>query len=143
MLPLRLHHIGQAVPEIHPAADRLIRAIGYRPATPILHDPLQTALIQFLVLPGETVYLELVAPDAPAGKLVAAVRRGGGLHHLCYLSGPLEPQIAALELAGFRLISEPEPAVAFAGRRICWLLGPDQVPVELVERRDSKDCGII
>ena len=143
MLPLRLHHIGQAVPDIPSAAERLISAIGYRITTPILHDPQQTALIQFLLLPGDTIYLELVAPDGSTSKLAAAAKRGGGLHHLCYLSGSLEPQIAALELAGLRLISEPKPAIAFAGRRICWLLGADQVPVELIERREAEDCVII
>ena len=139
MLPLRLHHIGQAVPGISAAAARLIRAFGYHEATPILHDPLQTALVQFLLLPPETVYLELVAPDSPQSKLTHAARRGGSLHHLCYLSGPLDLQIAALEAEGLRLISDPTPAVAFDGRRICWLLGPDQVLIELVERRTLTD----
>jgi methylmalonyl-CoA/ethylmalonyl-CoA epimerase len=32
--------------------------------------------------------------------------------------------------------------VAFAGRRICWLLGADQLPVELVERRDDMDACV-
>ena len=139
MLPLRLHHIGQAVPAIEPVADRLIHSFGYAPATPILHDTLQTALIQFLLLPGETAYLELVAPDGPHSKLAAAARRGGGLHHLCYLSGPLEAEVLRLESTGLRLIADPAPAVAFAGRRICWLLGPDQVLIELVERRTPLD----
>jgi methylmalonyl-CoA/ethylmalonyl-CoA epimerase len=38
-----------------------------------------------------------------------------------------------------RLISEPKPGLAFAGRRICWLLGDDRLPIELVERRDEAD----
>jgi methylmalonyl-CoA/ethylmalonyl-CoA epimerase len=38
-----------------------------------------------------------------------------------------------------RLVSEPKPALAFAGRRICWLLGDDRLMIELVERRDDSD----
>ena len=139
MIPLSLHHIGQAVPDIPTASTRLTRSFGYQPVTPILHDPLQTALIQFLLLPPETVYLELVAPVSPASKLAQAAKRGGSLHHLCYLAGPLEPQIVALEAEGLRLISDPTPAVAFDARRICWLLSPGQVLIELVERRDPGD----
>ena len=127
------------MPDIPAAAERLVHGFGYMIVTGILHDPLQTAFIQFLLLPGETAYLELIAPDSPTSKLAQAARRGGSLHHLCYLSGPLDPQIVALELTGHRLISDPKPAVAFAGRRICWLLGPDQVPIELVERRHAND----
>ena len=139
MLPLRLHHVGQAVAHIAPAAERLIRAFGYETVTPILHDPLQTAFVQFLRLPSESSYLELVAPDSPASKLTQVARRGGALHHLCYMAGPLEVEIARLEGLGLRLISEPKPAVAFAGRRICWLLGQDQVLTEIIERRERDD----
>ena len=137
---LRFHHIGQAVAHIQPAAERLIRAFGYGIVTPILHDPLQTAFVQFLRLPPESAYLELVAPDASTSKLAQAVRGGGGLNHLCYTAGPLEEEIATLEQEGLRLISDPKPAVAFYGRRICWLLGHDKVPVELVERRHPSDA---
>jgi methylmalonyl-CoA/ethylmalonyl-CoA epimerase len=137
---MRLHHVGQAVREIDAAL--LVERFGYVVETPVIHDPAQTALVQFLRLPGETSYLELVAPDGEGSKLAAVVRRGGGLHHLCYTAGALELEIARLEAEGLRLISEPKAAVAFVGRRICWLIGLDQVLVELVERRNETDLCI-
>lgn len=115
---------------------------GYERATEIIHDPQQTALVQFLKLPGETALLEFVAPDGPGSKLTATVKRGGGLSHLCYSAGRLEEAIEHLEASGMKLISDPKPAVAFAGRRICWLLGPDQLPIELVERRNDEDACV-
>ena len=36
-----------------------------------------------------------------------------------------------------RLISEPKPGKAFAGRRICWLIGEDLLPIELVKRAED------
>jgi methylmalonyl-CoA/ethylmalonyl-CoA epimerase len=134
---MRLHHVGQAVRAIDAAG--LMERFGYVIESPVFHDPAQTALVQFLRLPGETCYLELVAPDGARSKLAGAVRRGGGLHHLCYSAGRLEPEIERLETAGLKLVSEPKAAVAFAGRRICWLMGTDQVLVELVERRNDAD----
>lgn len=139
---LRHHHVGYATAEIEPMVETYVRRYGYERSTEIIHDPQQTALVQFLKLPGEATYLEFVAPDGPGSKLTAAAKRGGGLNHLCYTAGPLEAAIDHLEASGMKLISDPKPAVAFAGRRICWLLGADQLPVELVERRDESDACI-
>ena len=136
---LRLHHVGYATAEIAPAVETYIERYGYERSTEIIHDPKQTALVQFLRLPGEATYLEFVAPDGPKSKLTAVVKKGGGLNHLCYSAGRLEAAIEHLETSGMKLFSDPKPAAAFAGRRICWLLGADQLPVELVERRDDAD----
>jgi methylmalonyl-CoA/ethylmalonyl-CoA epimerase len=51
----------------------------------------------------------------------------------------MEEAIEALEATAMKLIVEPRPGVAFGGRRICWLLGQDPLPIELVERRDEED----
>ena len=140
MHSLRLHHIGYAVDHIEPNAQAYITRFGYEPITPILHDPIQTAYVQFLKLPHDQTYLEFVAPDSPTSKLTAVTAKtGGGLNHLCYIAGPLEETIDHLESAGLRLISDPKPAVALGNRRICWLLGPHRVPIELVERRHDQD----
>jgi methylmalonyl-CoA/ethylmalonyl-CoA epimerase len=139
---LRLHHVGYATKDIQPSAATYIARFGYELSTDIIHDPAQTALVQFLKLPGDQTYLELVAPDGPKSKLSSTVKRAIHLNHLCYISGPLEEAIAHLEQSGLKLFSDPKPAVAFAGRRICWLLGPDQLPIELVERRDEDDLCI-
>jgi methylmalonyl-CoA/ethylmalonyl-CoA epimerase len=138
---LRLHHIGYAVKQIGPLAEIYTQRYGYEFSTPIIHDPLQTALVQFLRLHGDQAYLEFVAPDGPESKLAFAAKRGG-LNHLCYSCGPLEQAIAELEDTGARLLSEPQTAVAFAGRRICWIIGEDPLPIELVERRDDDDLCI-
>jgi len=139
---LRLHHIGYAASDIGPAVETYVQRYSYQHATDIIHDPQQTALVQFLKLPGEATYLEFVAPDGPQSKLTSVAKRGGGLNHLCYSAGPLEAAIEHLEANGMKLISDSKPAVAFAGRRICWLMGTDQLPVELVERRDDMDACV-
>ena len=136
---LRLHHVGHAVRDLDAAAALYARRLGYRTITEPIHDPLQTALVQFLLLDGDAVYLELVAPDGPQSRLTNVVKRGGGLNHLCYTCERLEDAIEALEATAMKLISEPKPGVAFGGRRICWLLGQDHLPIELVERRDDSD----
>jgi methylmalonyl-CoA/ethylmalonyl-CoA epimerase len=137
-LALNLHHVGYAVRTIDPVAAKYVNRYGYELSTPVIHDPLQTAFVQFLRLPGDRTYLEFVAPDGPESKLTNASRRGG-LNHLCFVTVRLEETIAQLEKSGVRLVSEPRPGVAFGGRRICWMSGDDPLPIELVERRDNDD----
>ena len=136
---LHFHHVGHVVKEIGPIAEIYIRRYGYQASTPTIHDALQTALVQFLRLPGDQSYLELVAPDGPGSKLAQAASRRGGLNHLCYTAGPLEETIRQLEDEGMSLLSEPKPGAAFNLRRICWLIGTDPVPIELIERRSDND----
>jgi methylmalonyl-CoA/ethylmalonyl-CoA epimerase len=136
---LTLHHVGYAVKSIAAISGVYAKRFGYETCTPVIHDPLQTALVQFLLLPGDRVYLELVSPDGPESRLTHAVRNGGGLNHLCYIADNLERTTNSLVETGMMLISPPQPAKAFAGRRICWLLGEDPLPIELVERAGPED----
>ena len=134
-----LHHVGCAVKKIEEVAAVYVARFNYIVRTPVIHDPLQTALVQFFSLPGDHAFLELVSPDGPESGLTNAVRRGGGLNHLCYIADDLENATDWLVQNGMMLISPPQPAVAFAGRRICWLAGEDMIPIELVERTEPGD----
>jgi len=134
-----LHHVGYAVKAIEPVSGIYVTRFGYVVCTPIIHDPLQTAMLQFLSFPGDHVYLEFVSPDGPESRLANAVRKGVGLNHLCYTAHNLEEAADWLVQSGMMLVSPPQPAVAFAGRRICWLVGDDLLPIELVERTDLDD----
>ena len=97
--------------------------------------------MQFPALQDNDVYLELVTPDGPDSKLTGAVKRGAALNHLCYITSDLGSAIAHMEEQGMRLISDLHPGVAFAGRQICWLLGDDMVPIELLEQFTDADPG--
>jgi len=138
-LGLALHHVGYAVKSIESISEIYVRRFGYEVRTPVIHDPLQTALVQFLSLPKDLVYLEFVSPNGPESLLTQTVRKGGGLNHLCYITDNLDRAMDMLAQTGMMVISPPQPAVAFAGRRICWLLGEDPLPVELVERNGPGD----
>jgi methylmalonyl-CoA/ethylmalonyl-CoA epimerase len=131
---LSLHHIGIAVADIASATADYQRRLGCELQGEVVHDPVQTALIQFLKLPGDSVLIELVAPDGPESKLNNAVKKGGGINHVCHSTADIELACRSLEREGMVVIQEPTPAVAFAGRRIAWLMGDDRVLTELVER---------
>ena len=131
---LSLHHVGYAVSRIEPATELYRNCFGYEVCSPIIHDPIQTAYVQFLRLPGDHTYLEFVAPDGPASKLTGAIRKGGGLNHLCFSIADIDAAAKQLHEKGMRVLTEPVPAAAFPGRRIAWLFGEDGLPIELVEK---------
>lgn len=129
-----LHHVGVVVKDIQAAAPEYVADFGYEIASEVIHDPTQTAFVQFLRLPGDTTYLELVAPDGPDSKLANALKKRLTLNHVAYAVDDIEGACRVLRDRGAFLIRPPVGAVAFGGRRIAWLLGQDQVLVELVER---------
>jgi methylmalonyl-CoA/ethylmalonyl-CoA epimerase len=133
MPTLSLHHVGIAVVDVPAAVARYAREFGYEVKSDVIHDAFQTAYVQFLRLPGDSVFLEFVAPDGERSKLAAAVGKGGGLNHLCYGTPDIEGACISLRRSGLFLLQSPVAAAAFPGRRIAWLMGADRVPVELVE----------
>src|SRR5271157_5883556 len=104
---LSLHHVGYAVASIDPMTELYVRRFGYEICTGVIHDPAQTAYVQFLRLPGDRTYLEFVAPDGPDSKLAQAVRKGGGLNHLCYSVYDIENATHELSATGMMILTPP------------------------------------
>jgi methylmalonyl-CoA/ethylmalonyl-CoA epimerase len=134
MKGLNLHHIGIVVPDVASAAAEYRQRFGWEVCSEVIHDPRQTAFLQFLQLPGGAVFLELLSPAGPASKLANALKKGGGLNHLCYATPEIDSWCRILRDQGLFLLQAPETAVAFKGRHIAWLMGRDKIPVELVEQ---------
>jgi methylmalonyl-CoA/ethylmalonyl-CoA epimerase len=130
---VQLHHIGIAVVDVAAATAEYIDRFSFEPVGGLVHDPTQTAYARFLRPPGGTTFVELIAPDGPESRLAGALKRGGGLHHLCYTSDDIERACAHLRDCNMVLVQAPVAAVAFPGRRIAWLVGRDQILIELLE----------
>lgn len=131
---LRLHHVGVVVADIAAEVKRYIDRFGYEVRSAVIHDPVQTAFVQFVSLPSDSVYLEFVSPDGPNSRLSNALKKGGGVNHLCYSTPRIDDAVQQLWETGMFLLQPPVPAVAFRGRKIAWLMGSDSVSIELVER---------
>jgi hypothetical protein len=43
-----------------------VDVLEYRERTPVIHDPVQTAFVQFFSIPGSDHYIELVRPASCA-----------------------------------------------------------------------------
>jgi methylmalonyl-CoA/ethylmalonyl-CoA epimerase len=130
----RTHHIGVLVKDIASATESYVASLGYETKSDILHDPVQTAFVQFLGLPSDSACLELIAPDGPDSRLAIALKKGGGINHICYEVEAIEDAVLLLRDRKYVTIQAPVPAVAFNGRRIAWLMNRDHLLVELVEK---------
>jgi methylmalonyl-CoA/ethylmalonyl-CoA epimerase len=136
---LQLHHIGIVVTDLSASGGLYHDRFGYEARTPVIHDSIQGANVQFWRLPGDSVYVEFVSPDGPDSKLNSSARKGDHLHHLCYATPDIDSACVDLAKKKMTLIRAPVSAVAFGGRRIAWLMGRDQGLIELVERGHEGD----
>jgi methylmalonyl-CoA/ethylmalonyl-CoA epimerase len=131
---LRLHHIGIVVPTIEESRTFYVDVLQYKQRTAVIHDPVQTAFVQFFEIPGSEHYLELVAPDSETSKLQKASRKRQSLNHLCYSCENIISSVSLLKESGCLVIQNPVAAVAFDGRLIAWLMTTHGLQIELVER---------
>jgi methylmalonyl-CoA/ethylmalonyl-CoA epimerase len=130
-----LHHLCCVVPSISTVADSFAASISASWDGQIIHDPLQRVRVSFFkpADPRNPVY-ELVEPAGDDSPVTNFLKKGGGLHHVCYEIDDLELGLKEAREAGFIVVSPPKPAVAFGGRRIAWICSKNRLLIELLER---------
>jgi len=134
LTPGRLHHIGFVVASIADAAPGFVESLQGAWDGRIFHDPNQVVRVTFLrIQNGETPLLELVEPAGEASPVIPFLKKGGGLHHVCYEVASLEDQLAFSRAKGGIITRSPMPAVAFGGRRIAWVYTKNKLLVEYLE----------
>jgi len=133
--PLTLHHVGFVVESIAEVGHYFARSVGARWDGKVSCDPLQEADVAFLWNDGAGCpMIELVQPSGSASPLHRFLKRGGGLHHLCYEVDSLQIQLESSRLSGALIVKPPLPAVAFGGRCIAWVYTRQKLLLEYLER---------
>jgi methylmalonyl-CoA/ethylmalonyl-CoA epimerase len=133
---LGLHHIGCVVDSIENRIESYKTSLGSVSVSPVFADPIQRSRVVLLDLPGPgAARVELIEPAEPDSPVAQFLKKGGGLHHLCYEVDDLQGQILWMKSQRAVLIRSPRPAVAFGGRRIAWMRTPDSLLIEYLERR--------
>jgi methylmalonyl-CoA/ethylmalonyl-CoA epimerase len=130
--PLVLDHVGIAVRSLDDAIDRWRTVFGYHQATEIVLNTRQQVRVVFMEKDG-SLPVKLVEPAGPTSPAAALVRRGGGLHHLCFRAQSVGPELARLEALGLRLIASPAPGEAFEDEPIAFMYAGDGLNIELID----------
>jgi methylmalonyl-CoA/ethylmalonyl-CoA epimerase len=132
---LELDHLGLIVPDIATGRTFLETALGITHWTPIIEDPTLGVLVQFGSTPSRQLTYELIAPLGPASPVANALRSGKHiLNHLAYLTPNLEASGLHLREAGCHPTGDPQPALAYEGRRIQFWMSPLRFVIELIEK---------
>lgn len=139
---MTFHHIGIACFDIDESS-RFYILQGYT-KTDTVYDPIQNVNICFLhdseCGSGEgRARIELVSPmdsTSPVNKILQ--KNGVSPYHICYETENLEERISELKKQKFIMVSKPSPAVAFSGKRVCFMFSKHTGLIELVERMPSE-----
>ncbi len=128
----KIDHIGVAVVSIDDAL-AVYRALGLEEAH---REDVPAQKVRTAFLPVGESRIELLEPtaeDSPVSKFL--LRRGGGVHHVCFAVDDLEAALEDLRGRGFRLLHE-RPVPGADGKRVAFL-HPDAgqgVLIELSEK---------
>jgi methylmalonyl-CoA/ethylmalonyl-CoA epimerase len=128
--PMRFHHVGVACRDLEVEAAAL-SALGYRAESEDFIDPRQGIKGRFVIGPGPR--LELLTQTEGSRVLEPWLAKGVKAYHQGYEVLDLEAEIERLKSAGAIVVSAPQPAVAFGGRRISFLMLTTMFLVELIE----------
>jgi methylmalonyl-CoA/ethylmalonyl-CoA epimerase len=130
------HHIGFVVASIPTSVQGFLDSLQAEWDGTIFHDPNQAVRVTFLrVKPAANPLFELVEPAGENSPVIPFLKRGGGLHHLCYEIDNLEDQLTLSRAQGGLVVRPPLPAVAFEGRRIAWVYTKNKLLLEYLERQ--------
>lgn len=130
---MTFHHIGIACYDIEESSQFYLSQ-GYTKSETV-YDPIQNVYICFCEnLMGGTC-VELISPKDDTSPVCKNLQKNGvSPYHICYETENLEEAILELKKQKFIMVSKPSPAVAFGGKRVCFLFSKTVGLVELVEK---------
>jgi len=134
---LRLDHIAIAVRSVEAAADRLSGLLGYTRTTEKVTNTRQRVNVLFLGKEG-SLPLKLIEPSDAESPLWDFVKKGGGLHHLCFKAPDVQAACDDLAARGARVIAAPQPGEAFDDHLIAFLYVGLGLNVEVIDTEQRR-----
>ena len=129
---MQIDHIAIAVRSIDAATDHFARLFGYTLRTPTVTNTRQQVRVRFLSKP-DSIDIKLIEPADEHSPLWGFLKRGEGLHHLCFKVPDVTAGCAAMAAAGARVIAAPAPGEAFDDHLIAFCYAGHGLNVELID----------
>lgn len=132
-----IDHVALAVRSIDAARARVCALTGYVPTTEKVTNTRQEVNVQFLSKPG-SLDIKLIEPSGPGAPLVEFVRRGGGLHHLAFMTTDVQSACDELQSKGARVLVPPQPGEAFDDHLIAFAFLGAGLNAEIIDTYDRR-----
>jgi methylmalonyl-CoA/ethylmalonyl-CoA epimerase len=137
---VQLDHVAIAVRSIEAAADRLCQLLGYRRETEKITNTRQKVNVLFLRKTG-CISIKLIEPSDQESPLWSSLRKGEGMHHLCFKVDDVGDACADLTSKGARVIAPPQPGEAFNDHAIAFCYVGLGLNIELIDTDER--AGVI
>ena len=134
---MQIDHIAVAVRSIDAAAERLSALLGYVRKTTKVTNTRQKVNVVFLSKEA-SLDIKLIEPSDAESPLWDFVRKGGGLHHLCFKVPDVATACAELAGKGARVTAQPAPGEAFDDHLIAFLYLGLGLNVEVIDTDDRR-----
>lgn len=134
---MKLDHVCIAVRSIDAAVARLAPLLGYVQRTGRVTNTRQKVNVVFLSKQG-SIDLKLIEPSGEDSPLWVSLRKGEGLHHLCFRANDTEAALAQLSERGLRVLSPPAPGEAFNDHPIAFGYAGCGLNIELIDTDERR-----
>lgn len=135
-----IDHIGIAVQDIQKGIVQWKEVFGYRQKTRIVHNTRQKVKVVFMEKEN-SLLIKLIEPSDETSPVSAFVKKGGGLHHICFKCNNIDSGMAELKEKGNIILVKPQPGEAFENEKIAFVLGKNNLAIELIDT--DKKAAII
>ena len=129
---MKLDHVAIAVRSLTLASERLCPLLGYERDGEGVTNSRQDVRVLFLKK-AESLPIKLIEPASDQSPLWDFVRKGGGLHHVCFKAGDVSAAVTDLTSQGARLLAGPQPGEAFANELIAFVYAGFGLNVEIID----------
>lgn len=129
---MHIDHIAIAVRSIDNAAPQLCQLTGYRAKTHKVTNARHKVNVLFLEKTG-SLDIKLIEPSDADSPLWDFVKKGGGLHHLCFKVADVNEACGELKQQGVRILAAPAPGEAFDDGLIAFCYLGHGVNAELID----------
>ena len=134
---MNIDHICIAVKSIDKAAEKFCQVFDYSIYTDVVENTRQQVNVQFLRKEG-SLEIKLIEPSNRESPLISFLKKGEGLHHICFKTDELGSTMESLDQHGLRVLSSPKPGEAFDNELIAFLYAGHGLNFEVIETTKRK-----
>jgi methylmalonyl-CoA/ethylmalonyl-CoA epimerase len=85
-----------------------------------------------------SIDIKLIEPSNVDSPLWAFIKKGGGLHHICFFTEDVSKTTESMKEKGAIVVAEPEPGEAFDDELISFLYLGAGLNIELIDTKKRK-----